>query len=204
MRVLVVHGDNLLRAGIHAVLRSAPDIDVVREAATVDEALGDLPATTPDVAVVDLRLPGLDRLLTACRKRAGAQSPAVLVVAASRFDDYLLDPVGAGASGVVQQDSSTEDFIGAVVATAREHPPLGAVAPYRLLPATADPAHRPTRREREVIELAVRGLSNLQIADRLYISLNTVKTHLTHVYTKLGLQDRQELAAFASDTFTRA
>jgi PAS domain S-box-containing protein len=194
VRVLIVDPDPLARAGLRTVLTTAAGFEVVAEACGVVEATTAALEGHPDVVVIDVRLPGAEALFTTRRAWAseGSPPPGVLVLTMSAFDEFLFDPLGAGASVVLRKHSTPDEIIEGVRAAAsggewrpqQGTEPLFARAPWR-----------PTPREREVLELVLRGFSNREIAARLYMSVDTVKTHLKHIYAKLGVRDRWQLIA---------
>jgi PAS domain S-box-containing protein len=196
VRVLVVDGDTLARTGLRAILGGASDIDVVAEAATTEEALAAAWATRPDIIVMDLRTRGIDGFLASRRALVadGSPFPKVIVLTMSAFDEFLFDPLGEGACAVLSKTAPREALIDGVRAAARGGATRASAAPGPQAIFTRAP-WRPTPREREVLELAVRGFSNPEIARRLYVSIDTVKTHLRHLYDKLGVRDRQQLIA---------
>jgi DNA-binding NarL/FixJ family response regulator len=201
VRALVVDDDPLARAGLRAILGSAPGMEVVGEAADIQEALAAVWEMRPDVVVLDVRLPGMESFLATRRAFAAGASafPEVVTLTRSTVDELLFDPLGAGARAVLAKRSSPEELIEGVRAAARERgtAPLGGST--RTESSLTRASWRPTPREREVLELASRGFSNAEIARRLYVSVDTVKTHKKHLYAKLGVRDRQELIAAGWD-----
>jgi PAS domain S-box-containing protein len=195
VRALVVDASPVARAGMRAILASAPDIAVVAEAPTADDALASVGDARPDVVVADARAAGMEALLAARRAPlAGAAFPAVVALVESELDEYLLDPLGLGASTVLAKRAAPGKLAEAVRAVmsggdmgSRRQQGTVLWGDRRVL--------RPTPREREVLELAVRGVSNPEIAKRLHLSVDTVKSHLKHVYNKLGVHSRRELIA---------
>jgi PAS domain S-box-containing protein len=192
VRALVVDHDHLARAGVRAILSWAPDIEVVGEAADVEEALAAVWEASPEVVVMDVHLPRMEEFLAARRGfvSGGSAFPKVVVLTPSAFDEFLFDPLGAGASGVLAKRSHPNQLIEGVRAISRGD--TGAANGNRG-PLFCRDARHPTRRERDVLGLAIRGFSNAEIARRLCLSLDTVKTHLKHGYDKVGVRDRQEL-----------
>jgi DNA-binding NarL/FixJ family response regulator len=196
-RVLVVDADPLVRAGLGAIIGVAPDIDVVGEAATLEEALAAVGRARPDVVLMDVRLLPPDWAVAARPALApGAPFPEVVVLTTSSFDEHLFDPMGAGAFGVLGKRSSPEELADRVRTAARREitRPVARREPLGEPWVTLVP-RRLTRREREVLELAMRGLPNKEIAKRLFISVDTVKSHVKHLYAKLGTLDRRDLVA---------
>jgi PAS domain S-box-containing protein len=197
VRAIIVDGDALARAGLRAFLASAPDIDVVGEGAAAEDALAAVRGARPDVVVMDARTRGVDGFLATRRASSsrGSAFPGVVVLASSALDEYLFDPVGHGASALLAKRARPEELIDAVRAVARGDQ-VGARDDRRQWPGEV-PVNggrwRPSKREREVLDLVRHGLSNAEIARRLFISKDTVKTHLKHLYGKIGVRDRQHL-----------
>ncbi|HVM66154.1 MAG TPA: LuxR C-terminal-related transcriptional regulator [Acidimicrobiales bacterium] len=194
VRAVVVDPSPVARAGLGAILASESGIAVVGEAGRSDEALAVVGEARPDVVVTDARAPGIEQLLAARRACFLERSafPAVVVLVESEFDEYLLDPLGLGASSVLAKGAAREELADAVRVAAKGDD----VVPRRSRGTVILGDRlvvRPTPREREVLELVVRGMSNAEIAKRLYMSVNTLKTHLRHVYDKVGVRSRQEL-----------
>ncbi|HVM68185.1 MAG TPA: response regulator transcription factor [Acidimicrobiales bacterium] len=189
VRVLLVDPQPLVRAGRAASVASAPRLTVVGEAASGTEAVKAVQETHPDVVVMDVRAPGAEALLAMRRRTA---SPALVVLLESELDEYLFDPIGRGASSVLAKGTARQDLADAVQRAAK-----GADAPPRRSRRVVAVGDRlitpPTPREREVVELLLRGVPNSAIAEELHMSRDTVKTHVRHLYAKLGVRSRQEL-----------
>jgi DNA-binding NarL/FixJ family response regulator len=210
VRVLLVDDDDLMRAGIASVLSSDETIDVVGEAPDGRAAVERAIALRPDVVLMDVRMPGLDGI-TATREML-AVSPDVKVVILTTFeqDDYIFGALNAGASGFLLKRTRPEELIAAIHATAAgdsllspsvtrtvikrmaQQPEPGASSEGRL--------DELTPREREVLELIARGLSNGQIAAALVVEESTVKTHVKHLLRKLQLRDRVHAVIFAYES----
>jgi DNA-binding NarL/FixJ family response regulator len=199
VRVLVVDPDTVARTGLGVIFSGAPDIEVVAEASTAEDALAAVWSLRPDIIVMDLRMPGTAEVLAARRSMVadGSPFPKVVMLTMSAFDEFLFDPIGDGASGVLIKSSPSEALIAGVRAAASSDAPGGAGRAAAAVhePLFARAPWRPTPREREVLELVIRGFSNPEIARRLFVSIDTVKTHLRHLYDKLGVRDRQQLIA---------
>jgi PAS domain S-box-containing protein len=196
VRAVIVDGDALTRAGLRAVLASAPDIDIVGEATGGDDALAAVWQARPDVVVMDARTPGVEGFLATRRSISsrGSAFPRVMVLTSSAIDEYLFAPGGDGPSVVLAKRARPEELIEGVRAVARGDEG-GRGDDRRRWPGELPVdgrRWRPTKREREVLELVAYGFSNPQIARRLFLSINTVKSHLTHLYMKLGM-DREQL-----------
>ncbi|MER5227810.1 response regulator transcription factor [Streptomyces flaveus] len=213
IRVLLADDEDLMRAGLRMMLDTQPDITVVGEAADGREAVRLAAAATPDVVLMDIRMPVLDGV-AATRAIAGMavnNSPKVLVLTTFELDEYVFAAVRAGASGFLLKRSSPETLLEGIRTLAAGDALLGPSVTRRLLaefaratPATPPPdvVHRLSRltdREREVLLLLGRGLSNAEIATRLHVGEATVKTHVGRVLDKLGLRDRVHAAVFAFD-----
>jgi DNA-binding NarL/FixJ family response regulator len=203
IRVLVVDDQGLVRAGFRMILEAQPDIEVVGEAADGLDAVAAARRLRPDVVLMDIRMPRLDGL-EATRRLAGpgvADPVRVLILTTFDLDEYVFEALRAGASGFLLKDLPREDLVAAVRVVAagdallapqvtrrlieefaRRPPPAGGRDPEALEALTA--------RERETLELLARGLTNAELAEALYVSEHTVKTHVGNVLAKLGLRDR--------------
>ncbi|HVM67471.1 MAG TPA: LuxR C-terminal-related transcriptional regulator [Acidimicrobiales bacterium] len=191
VRVVVIETDVVTRVGLARILASAPEIKVVTEAARVEDALAAVTEAEPDVIVIDARAPGMTALMRARKEFSsqGSSFPEVVALTSSEVDQYLLDPV---ASTVLRRPERPEQLVDGVIAAAR----LGATRNGRRS-TKPDARWSLTRREREVLDLALRGYSNADIGRHLFVSVDTVKTHLRNLYTKLGFRSRRELIAAA-------
>jgi DNA-binding NarL/FixJ family response regulator len=206
VRVLLVDDDDLMRAGLRAVLSSDDTIAVVGEAATGRLAVEQVRLHQPDLVLMDVRMPGLDGI-AATRQVLGA-SPLVKVVILTTFeqDDYIFGAIDAGASGFLLKRTRPEELIAAVHAVARGDsllsPSVTRTVLDRLAGKLSSPAQADARldeltpREREVLEHVARGLSNGEIAQALVIEESTVKTHVKRILMKLGLRDRIHAVIF--------
>lgn len=207
IRVLLVDDQDLMRAGLAAILESEPGIDVVGQAGDGAQAIELAASLTPDVVCLDVQMPGMDGL-TACRQIVTAQdAPPVLMLTTFDRDDYLFEALDSGASGFLLKNTRPEDLVRAVQVVARGDALLSPdvtrrVIERRTAASAVPPAHDPrlgtlTDREREVLELVARGLSNAEIASSLFLGEATVKTHVSKVLQKLGLRDRIQAVVFA-------
>jgi DNA-binding NarL/FixJ family response regulator len=190
VRVLVADDHPVVREGLRAMLEAEPDLDVVGEAGSGEDAVRLAAELTPDVVLMDLRMPGVDGVAATGRITAAGYA-RVLVVTTYDTDADILRAVEAGATGYLLKDTPRRDLADAVRAAARGEtvlaPPVAAKLVTRVRTAGADPL---TRREVEVLGQVARGLSNPEIGRVLLISEATVKTHLLRAFEKLGVGDR--------------
>ncbi|WP_037622535.1 response regulator [Streptomyces aureus] len=197
--LLIVDDHPVVRDGLRGMFASAPGFTVVGEAANGVEALDRAAALDPDVILMDLRMPGgggVDAIAELTRRRCRAR---VLVLTTYDTDSDTLPAIEAGATGYLLKDAPREDLFTAVRAAAEGRTVLSPAVASRLVSAVRAPAPAESlsAREREVLVLVARGTSNREIARELFISEATVKTHLTHVYGKLGVKDRAAAVATA-------
>ncbi|MET4160129.1 response regulator transcription factor [Agromyces sp. PvR057] len=219
IRVLVVDDQSLVRAGFRTILDSEDGIEVVGEASDGAAAIAQVAALAPDVVCMDVQMPGMDGLEATRRITADATSAtAVLVLTTFNREDYLFEALEAGASGFLLKNSSPEQLIEAVQVVARGDALLSPDVTRRVIEAVASraptepaglamPAEREpkpapeldalTDREREVLEHLAAGLSNAEIAERLWVGEATVKTHVSKVLMKLSLRDRVHAVVYA-------
>jgi DNA-binding NarL/FixJ family response regulator len=210
VRVLLVDDDDLMRAGLRAVLRSDSSVEVVGEAATGRTAIAASRAHRPDVVLMDVRMPDLDGI--AATREVLAVSPDIKVVILTTFeqDDYIFGALSAGASGFLLKRTSPEELLAAIHAVAGGDsllsPSVTRIVVDRMARQPAPQAASSERladltaREREVLGLIARGLSNGEISAALVIEESTVKTHVKRILMKLGLRDRIQAVIFAYET----
>jgi DNA-binding NarL/FixJ family response regulator len=210
VRVLLVDDDQLMRAGLRAVLSSDARIEVVGEAATGRAALARVRALRPDLVLMDVRMPDLDGI--SATREVLAASPDVKVVILTTFeqDDYIFGALSAGASGFLLKRTSPEELLAAIHTVAAGDsllsPSVTRIVIERLSRqpapqvAGSDAVADLTPREREVLGLVARGLSNGEIAAELVIEESTVKTHVKRILMKLGLRDRIQAVIFAYES----
>ncbi|MFE3578230.1 response regulator [Streptomyces vinaceus] len=215
IRVLVADDQAVVRDGVVLLLTSAEDIEVVAQAGDGNEAVRLAVAERPDVALVDLRMPGLDGAQVTAEVLAAGMGTRVLVLTTFADDDAVMPALRAGALGFLTKDATGEAVLAAVREVAAGRTVLDPAVQRRLVelvvtepkaPASA-PASSPatfppeaqglTRREVDVVRLLARGLNNRQVAGEMVVSQATVKTHLNHVLAKLALEDRGALIAWA-------
>ena len=206
VRVVVCEDQALVRAGLVTMLRTDPDISVVGEAGDGLASVEVVAATTPDVALVDIRMPGIDGLEATARIVRTVPSVRVIVLTTFGHDEYVFEALRAGASGFLLKDTQAEDLLAAVHAVAAGEARLdpavtaGVVAHFRTHVAHADTSARLdglTEREREVLRLMARGMSNAEIAEHLVVASGTVKTHVASLLAKLGVRDRVQAVIVA-------
>jgi DNA-binding NarL/FixJ family response regulator len=210
VRVLVVDDDDLMRAGLRAVLSSDDSIEVVGEAIDGRDAIGRVGRLKPDVVLMDVRMPRLDGI-SATREIAEAAGDArVLIVTTFEDDDYIFGALSAGASGFLLKRTRPEDLIAAIHTVAGGEALLAPSVTRRVLDRMAQAPRGAVRdearldeltaREREVLELLARGLSNQEIADTLVIEHSTAKTHVKRILMKLGVRDRVHAVILAYES----
>jgi DNA-binding NarL/FixJ family response regulator len=210
VRVLLVDDDDLMRAGLEAVLSSDATVDVVGEASDGRRALEQVRAHRPDVVLMDVRMPDLDGI--AATREVVAAFPRAKVVILTTFeqDDYIFGALNAGASGFLLKRTSPEALIAAIHTVAAGDSLLSPSVTRRVIERVAQQptaeipldqrlAHL-TPREREVLEQVARGLSNGEIAAALVIEESTVKTHVKRILMKLRLRDRVQAVIFAYES----
>ncbi len=191
IRVLLVDDHPVVRAGIEGILNSQPDIEVVGEASDGMEALHLNRALQPDVILMDLQMPAMDGVTAIKAIREQANPPYILVLTTYDTDADIVQAIQAGATGYLLKDTPREDIFAAVRQVAKGESVLTPVVASRLMARMRAPAEEQlSERELEVLALVSQGHSNQDIAKQLHISAATVKTHLIHIYGKLGVNDR--------------
>ena len=208
IRVLVVDDQSMVRAGFRMLLGCEEDIEVVAEASNGLEAVDKVSRFHPTVVLMDIRMPELDGLEATRRIVAAASEARVLILTTFDLDEYVYEALRAGASGFVLKDDPPEQLIAAVRTVAAGDALLSPAITKRVIqefartPRPAQPKELDdlSEREREVFRLIARGLSNAEIAQELFISETTVKTHVTHILQKLNLRDRVQAVVLAYET----
>ncbi len=202
-RVVVADDQRVVREGLAMLLRLLPEIEVVGTARDGEEALALVEELTPDVVLMDLRMPRCDGVEATRRLRERGSATRVVVLTTYADDRSVVDALQAGARGFLTKDAGAEEIqqaIAAVVNPAVQHHLVNAVASG--LPATVQPPtpllpDGLTPREAEVLSLIAEGLSNAEIAERLVVSEATVKSHVNHLFTKTGVRDRAQAVTYA-------
>ena len=208
--MLVVDDDDLMRAGLRAVLSSDETIEVVGEATTGRHAIERVRALRPQVVLMDVRMPDLDGIAATREVLASTLEVKVVILTTFEQDDYVFGAINAGASGFLLKRTRPEQLITAVHTVAAgdsllspsvTRTVLDRVAKQRVSPSDTDRRLQElTPREREVLELITRGSSNSEIAEALVIEESTVKTHVKRVLMKLGLRDRIHAVIFGYES----
>jgi DNA-binding NarL/FixJ family response regulator len=210
IRVVVADDQALVRGGFRLILQTQPDIEVVGEAADGREAVARTREQRPDVVLMDIRMPGMDGLEATRRLMTTQNPPRVLMLTTFDLDEYVYDALRAGASGFLLKDVRPEQLADAVRTVAAGDTLLAPAITRRLVeqylrrppPGARTPLGlgELTDRELDVLRLVARGRSNQQIADTLFLGESTVKTHLTHLFAKLGLRDRAQAVVLAYES----
>jgi DNA-binding NarL/FixJ family response regulator len=208
IRVLVADDQSMVRAGFRMLLAGEQDIEVVAEASNGLEAVDKTARFHPAVVLMDIRMPELDGLQATRRILAADNAARILILTTFDLDEYVYEALRAGASGFVLKDDSPEQLIAAIRTVAGGDALLSPTITKRVIqkfarmPRPAPPKELDdlSERELEVFRLIARGLSNGEIAQELYISETTVKTHITHILQKLNLRDRVQAVVLAHQT----
>ncbi|WP_158879548.1 response regulator [Amycolatopsis anabasis] len=209
MRVVVVDDQELMRVGFRMVLSAQPDIDIVGEAGDGEEAVRLAAETRPDVVLMDVRMPVLDGV-EATKRIVDAGTARVLVMTTFDLDEYVYAALQSGASGFLLKDTPPDHLVSALRAVASGDAVVSPSVTRRLLDRFIGAGGRPLRdesvlsaltdREREVLVLIAKGMSNLEIAETLFLSEATVKTHVGRILSKLNLRDRVQAVVLAYET----
>ncbi|MFE6899266.1 response regulator [Streptomyces sp. NPDC057717] len=211
IRVLIADDQMMVREGFSVLLNAMPDIEVVGEAVNGREAIARVRELSPDVVLMDIRMPELNGIEATREIAAMDGSARVLVLTTFDLDEYVYQALRAGASGFLLKDASARQLADGVRVVAQGEALLAPSVTRRLitefsklseipkLPAVANPGAfgELTERETEVLVLIAQGLSNAEIAERLVVAESTIKTHVSRVLVKLGLRDRTQAAVFA-------
>jgi DNA-binding NarL/FixJ family response regulator len=208
---MVVDDQAVVRAGLRAFLRDAPDMHLVGETGDGAHAVEIATRSRPDVVLTEIRLPGLDGAELTRRIRTEPASPRVIILTTLDLDQYVFACLRAGASGFLLKDTRPAELLSAIRMVAIGEPVFAPTVTRRLVdcllgtlpaagPASSTVLDTLTAREQEVLELIAQGLSNADIAARLYMSIGTVKSHVSRILTKLGLRDRVQAVILAYQT----
>ncbi|MEW9530984.1 response regulator [Microbispora sp. NPDC049125] len=209
--VIIADDDPLVRAGLAIMLGGAPDIRVVAEAGDGAQVLPLAGRHSPDVVLMDIRMPVMDGLAATEALRSRDGGPEVIVLTTFDADEHVLRALRAGAAGFLLKDTPPDEIVAAVRQVARGHPVLSPAVTRRLIARVAESGHDLRRaratdrlallndREREVAVAVGHGRSNAEIASVLHFSVPTVKTHVSSILTKLGLNNRVQVALLVHD-----
>ena len=210
IRIVVVDDQEVVRAGFAALLDTQPDFTVVGTAADGAAAIRVCGEQRPDIVLMDVRMPVMDGIEATARLLSGPEPPRILVLTTFDLDEYVYDALGAGASGFLLKDVTAERLFDAVRVVNAGEALLAPAVTRRLIgefarlrprrPAGAVPLADLTPRETEVLRLVAEGLSNPEIAARLVVSEETVKTHVSRMLSKLGLRDRTQAVVAAYES----
>lgn len=225
IRIVIADDQELVRAGFAMVINSQPDLQVVGQAQDGATAVAMAQTLKPDVVLMDVRMPGMDGI-EATRQISAAQASRVIILTTFDLDEYVMAAINAGASGFLLKDTEPETLLASIRTVHQGNAIIAPTATKRLIEqmmasgfAGAASARRPgegsaqapgsayrdpeldllTAREREVLIEIAHGLSNQEIADKLFISLSTVKTHVAHILGKINARDRVQAVVFAYD-----
>jgi DNA-binding NarL/FixJ family response regulator len=207
IRVVVADDQALVRGGFRAILTAQGDIQVIGEAGNGREAVDLVTRESPDVALVDVRMPEMDGI-EAAQRITSASDCRVLMLTTFDVDEHVYDAFRAGATGFLLKTVSPEELVAAVRSAHAGDALLAPAITRRLIerfvkeprPAADQRLDSLTARERDVLKLVAQGLSNAEIADTLFVSQGTVKTHVGRILTKFGLRDRVQAVVLAYET----
>ena len=213
IRVLLADDETLVRTGLRMILEQAEDIEIVGEAVNGDDAVTQALHLAPDVVVMDVRMPVTDGIVATARIRIGNEmvsAPKVLILTTFDTDEYVYAALRAGASGFILKDALVDEVLSAVRTVARGDAVIAPTSTKRMIEhfinisedkdsISSDVLEVLTPREREILIAVGSGFSNAEIAEQLFISEGTVKTHVSKVFSKLGLRDRVQAVVLAYD-----
>jgi DNA-binding NarL/FixJ family response regulator len=209
LRVLLVDDESLIRAGLRAIVDAEPDMTVVGEACDGAEAIPQVNSLRPDIILMDVRMPAVDGIQATRRilDTTPAPGPRVIVVTTFENDEYVYDALRAGASGFLLKRARPEEIVQAVRTVSQGDSLLFPAAIRNLAAAHRDDPPTPhawhaalTEREGDVLRLMAKGLTNAEIGAELFVSLQTVKTHVGNVLAKLQARDRTQAVIFAYES----
>ena len=209
IRVLIADDQALVRNGFRLILETRADLEVVGEAENGEQAITLTRQLEPAVILMDIRMPGIDGIEATRQIVASGSSARILVLTTFDVDEYVYAAIKAGASGFLLKDVRPTDLIDAIRLVAGGNALLGPTVTFRLLERFAEtqPSNEPdpaiisglTEREREILELIARGLSNAEVAQQLFLGETTVKSHVSNIFRKLGVRDRVQAVIAAYD-----
>ena len=208
IRVALVDDDALIREGLRMIINQAEDLEVIATAGNGEEALRVAAEHRPDVILMDVRMPVLDGIEATRRITEQEDAPRVIILTTFELDEYVFEALRAGASGFLLKRTEPQELVGAIRVVAGGESLLSPSVTRRLI---EEFTRRPqsgsgerlamlTEREREVLLLIARGLSNQELAEQLFIADNTVKTHVKRIFTKLGARDRAQAIVIAYES----
>jgi DNA-binding NarL/FixJ family response regulator len=210
VRVVIADDQGMVRSGFTTLLNSEPDIEVVGEAVNGEEAITRAVQLKPDVMLMDVRMPVLDGLQATRQITAMTGAPKILVLTTFDLDDYVYQALRWGASGFLLKDASARELADAVRVVAAGDALLSPgvtkrlIAEFARMGAPRGPSRKSlqnlTERESEVLALVARGMSNAEIASRLFVAEQTIKTHVSRILMKLSLRDRTQAVVLAYET----
>ena len=208
IRIALVDDDALIREGLRMIIDQAEDLEVVATAGNGEEALRVAAEHRPDVILMDVRMPVLDGIEATKRITDKADAPRVIILTTFELDEYVFEALRAGASGFLLKRTEPQELVGAIRVVAGGEALLSPSVTRRLIeeftkrPQTGSGERLSmlTEREREVLLLIARGLSNQELAEQLFIADNTVKTHVKRIFTKLGARDRAQAIVIAYES----
>jgi DNA-binding NarL/FixJ family response regulator len=207
IRVLIVDDDALVRTGLSMMLAGAEDLQIVAEADDGDKVGALVAEHTPDVVLMDIRMPRMDGLAATEQVRGRDGAPEIIILTTFDADEHVVRALRAGAGGFLLKDTPPAEIINAIRKVAAGEPILSPSVTRRLIAQVTEVHRSPARellgqlseREREVVVAIGQGKSNAQIGAELYMSVATVKAHVSRLLTKLGLNNRVQVALFAHD-----
>ena len=208
IRVALVDDDALIREGLRMIINQAEDLEVIATAGNGEEALRVAAEHRPDVILMDVRMPVLDGIEATRRITEQEDAPRVIILTTFELDEYVFEALRAGASGFLLKRTEPQELVGAIRVVAGGESLLSPSVTRRLIEEfTRSPQSGSgerlamlTEREREVLLLIARGLSNQELAEQLFIADNTVKTHVKRIFTKLGARDRAQAIVIAYES----
>ncbi len=208
IRVALVDDDALIREGLRMIIDQAADLEVVATAGNGEEALRVATEHRPDVILMDVRMPVLDGIEATRRITNAEGAPRVIILTTFELDEYVFEALRAGASGFLLKRTEPENLVSAIRVVAGGEALLSPSVTRRLIEeftrrpqtGTGERLTMLTEREREVLLLIARGLSNQELAEQLFIADNTVKTHVKRIFTKLGARDRAQAIVIAYES----